>query len=50
MDKDKTGRDSVTEYYCTCESDARTVGCYSHIMTIVWFLGYGQYHGKYIQS
>jgi len=44
MDKTKTGRDSVTEYYCTCESGARTVGCCSHIMTIVWFLGYGQYH------
>jgi len=25
MDKAKTGRDSVTEYYYTCESDARTV-------------------------
>jgi len=45
MDKAKTGRDSVTEYYCTCESDVRTISCCSHIMTIVWFLGYGQYHG-----
>jgi len=36
----KTGRDSVTEYYCTCESGARTVDCCSHIMTIVYgFLG-----------
>jgi len=24
---------------------ARNVGCCSHIMMIVWFLGYGQYHG-----
>lgn len=38
IDKTKTGRDSVTEYYCTCESGARTVGCCSHVMTIVWFL------------
>jgi len=45
MDKAKTGRDSVTEYYRTCESGARTAGCCSHIMTIVWFLEYGQYHG-----
>jgi len=44
MDKAKTGRDSATEYYCTCESDARTIGCCSHIM-IVWFFGYGQYRG-----
>jgi len=35
MHKAKTGRDSVTEYYCTCESSARTVDCCSHIMTIV---------------
>jgi len=45
MDKAKTERDSVTEYYCTCESGARTIGCCSNIMTIVWFLGYGQYYG-----
>jgi len=43
MNKAKIGRDSVIEYYCTCENGARTVGCCSHIMTIVWFLG--QYHG-----
>jgi len=24
---------------------ARNVGSCSHIMMIVWFLGYGQYHG-----
>jgi len=35
MDKAKTREDSVTEYYCTCESGARTVGYCSHIMTIV---------------
>jgi len=35
MDKGKTGRDSVTEYYYTCESGAQTVGCCSHIMMIV---------------
>jgi len=36
MNKTKTGLDSVTEYYCTYESGARTVGCCSHIMTIPW--------------
>lgn len=50
IDKTKTGRDSVTEYYCTCESGARTVGCCSHVMTIVWFLGYGQYHGIHVPN
>jgi len=47
---DKTGRDSVTEYYCTCESGTQTVGCCTHIMRIVWFLGYGQYHGINISN
>jgi len=47
IDKAKTG-DSVTEYYC--ESDAQTVGCCNHIMTIVRFLGYGQYHGINISN
>jgi len=50
MDKGKTGRNSVTEYYCTCESGAQTVGCCSHMMIIVWFLGYGQYHGINISN
>jgi len=40
MDKTKTGY-LFTEYYCTCENSARTVGCCNHIMTIVWFFGYG---------
>jgi len=30
IDKAKTGRDLVTEYYCTCKSGARTVGLQSH--------------------
>ena len=45
VDKSKSGREAVCEYYCSCESGARTVGCCSHLMTIVWFLGYAQYHG-----
>jgi len=47
MDKAKTGRDSVTEYYCTCECGARTVGYCSHIMTIVvpwiWPISWDKY-------
>lgn len=45
VDKNKCERDAIVEYYCTCESGARTVGCCSHIMMIVWYLSYGQYHG-----
>lgn len=45
VDKSKSGKDAIVEYYCTCESGSRTVGCCSHIMTIIWYLGYGQYNG-----
>ena len=43
VDKAKTKIDSMCEYYCICESGSRTVGWCSHIMTIVRYLGYGQY-------
>lgn len=32
IDKAKTSRDAICEYYCTCESGARTAGCCSHVM------------------
>ena len=38
-DGSKTGRDAIIELYCTCESGARTVGCCSHIMCILWYMG-----------
>lgn len=44
IDRKKRGRESIIKYYCTCESGSRTVGCCSHIMTVIWYLGYGQYH------
>lgn len=43
VNRTKHGKDSIAEYYCTCECGSRTVGCCGHIMTIIWFLGYGQY-------
>lgn len=44
VDKSKTGRESIVEYFCTCETGSRTVGCCSHVMTIIWYLGHGQYN------
>ena len=43
VDHSKVGRDSIMEYFCTCEAGKRTVGCCSHVMTIIWYLGYAQY-------
>lgn len=44
IDKSKIERASIVEYFCTCETGSRTVGCCSHVMTIIWYLGYGQYN------
>lgn len=44
VDKSKTGRNAIVEYFCTCETGSRTAGCCSHVMTVIWYLGYGQYH------
>lgn len=44
VDKCKTGRDAIVEYFCTCETGSRTVGCCSHVMTIIWYLGYAQFN------
>ncbi|XP_037030484.1 uncharacterized protein LOC119070320 [Bradysia coprophila] len=44
FDQSKSARDSIVEYFCTCETGSRTVGCCSHVMTIIWYLGYGQYN------
>lgn len=34
----------IKNYYCTCKTGARTVGCCSHVCCILWYLGY---HLKY---
>lgn len=44
VNKRETGRKAITEYFCTCETGSRTVGCCSHVMTVIWYLGYGQYN------
>lgn len=49
-DREKLGRDAILEYYCTCESGSRTVGCCSHIATIIWYLGYAQYNEIHIPN
>lgn len=34
-------------HYCTCQHGQRTAGCCSHVMTVVWYFGYGRYeHGR----
>ena len=30
-------------YICQCKSGNRTVGCCSHVATIIWYLGYARH-------
>lgn len=39
------GSDSILGYCCSCKVGARTIGCCSHVMTMIYYLGYAQYNG-----
>ena len=39
------GSDAITEYACRCKVGSRTVGCCSHITSVLWFLGCARYKG-----
>lgn len=39
----KYNSQSIIEYCCSCTPGQRTVGCCSHVATILWFLGYGRH-------
>lgn len=34
----------VKDWYCTCRSGARVVGCCAHVISVLWFLGYHRYN------
>ncbi|CAF0884185.1 unnamed protein product [Brachionus calyciflorus] len=34
---------SIDEWYCTCRNGARTVGCCSHISSLIYYLSIGRY-------
>lgn len=40
------GSDSIIGYYCFCQVGSRTVGCCSHSMMIIWYLGYARIQPK----
>lgn len=43
VDTSVAGADCVIEYACECKHGLRTVGCCSHIMAKLWFLGLGRH-------
>ena len=43
VDSTLVGANAIIEYYCTCKTGARTVGCCAHLTSIMWYLGYGRH-------
>lgn len=41
--------DALLGYCCSCVSGNRTVGCCSHVMTVVWYLGWAR-HQDHIEA
>lgn len=39
------GRDAIISYCCNCIVGLRTVGCCSHVMSIIWYLSYARHEG-----
>lgn len=45
FDENGRGHDAILGYYCSCKNGLRTVGCCSHTMTVIYYLGFAQYNG-----
>lgn len=48
-DKDEVGIDAITGYCCTCANGLRTVGCCSHVASLIYHLSYGRYLSRIIR-
>lgn len=45
IDANKNGHEVILGHYCACKNGARTVGCCSHIICMIWYLGYARRAG-----
>lgn len=36
-------RETISNYYCSCLSGMRTVGCCAHVMVIIWYFGWARH-------
>ncbi|CAF4644902.1 unnamed protein product, partial [Didymodactylos carnosus] len=43
-------RKTVTGYCCECPNGNRTVGCCSHVASIMWYLGIARYDTKKLNT
>lgn len=46
----KSGKHAIQGYCCSCKVGQRTVGCCSHVMTALYYLGYAQYNDGLIEK
>ena len=35
--------DPIKDHYCQCKSGARNLGCCSHVVTVLWYIGYARH-------
>ncbi|KAJ8706070.1 hypothetical protein PYW07_010847 [Mythimna separata] len=40
------GLDAILGHYCSCIVGKRTLGCCSHVMSIIWYMGWGRYQNN----
>lgn len=45
LNKKGIGRESVLQYCCSCKVGNRTIGCCSHVMALLMYVGYSPYVG-----
>lgn len=46
FDNAKRGAEAIVSYCCGCINGQRTVGCCSHVMTIIYYFGYARHLDK----
>ncbi len=43
VDKRKEGIQSFSEYYCSCKTGLRTIGCCAHVACFIWYFCWARY-------
>lgn len=43
LDQAVNGKEGILGYYCQCKNGQRTVGCCSHVMTVIWYFAFAKY-------
>lgn len=49
FDKNKVGIESILHYCCDCKVGKRTIGCCSHTMTMLYYLGIISKTGQHVE-